>query len=208
KSAPPPEASPQNLAPSASETSPLSIDVSAETLGVFTTRVQPILMNACASCHATGRGGAFKLTRAFEGATIARRSTQHNLAAVMAQVDIHNPEASPLLIKAVSVHGANNQPPLKGRQSPPFRMLEEWVRMALASNPHRKQQDGGPPPETKTVAAATVPPELATPKTSPQTAPVVSFKTTAVEARPGGEASTTSGVPSLGDKPEPKPQLP
>src|SRR5262249_38555008 len=37
-------------------------ELSTEALSLFVTRVQPILMNTCANCHATGRGGAFKLT--------------------------------------------------------------------------------------------------------------------------------------------------
>src|SRR5262249_56413404 len=37
-----------------------AVDLSAESLALFTSRVQPILMNACACCHATGRGGKVK----------------------------------------------------------------------------------------------------------------------------------------------------
>src|SRR5262249_36507376 len=32
------------------------VDLSTESLALFAPRVQPILMNACANCHATGRG--------------------------------------------------------------------------------------------------------------------------------------------------------
>src|SRR5262249_51185293 len=43
----------------ARETAPpvAMVDLSSESLSMFTSRVQPILMNTCVSCHATGRGG-------------------------------------------------------------------------------------------------------------------------------------------------------
>jgi hypothetical protein len=141
-----------------------SLDVSAETLGMFTTRVQPILMNACASCHATGRGGDFKLTRTYESATINRRSTQQNLAAVLALVDLNHPASSLLLVKAVSIHGNAAQPPLKSRQSPPFRTLEEWVQMTVANNPHLREERWAPSEAAK-VAVLPLTPEAAPPVT-------------------------------------------
>src|SRR5437763_620082 len=56
-----------------------AVELSADALGMFTTRVQPILMNTCASCHASGKGGAFTLTRAYDGGAAARRATQQNV---------------------------------------------------------------------------------------------------------------------------------
>jgi hypothetical protein len=44
-------------------TDPQVPELSTESLSLFVSRVQPILMNACASCHATGRGGSFKFAR-------------------------------------------------------------------------------------------------------------------------------------------------
>src|SRR5262249_38838940 len=43
-------------------------DFNVDALGTFVTRVQPVLMNTCASCHATGRGGSFRLIRTYENA--------------------------------------------------------------------------------------------------------------------------------------------
>jgi hypothetical protein len=112
------------------------VDLSSDSLCGFTTRVQPILMNACASCHVGDRGGSFQLMRAYADGTMARRVTQHNLAAVMAQVDKERPQVSPLLVKAVSMHGGAAQAPLKSRQTPAFRHLEEWIEQTLADNPY------------------------------------------------------------------------
>jgi hypothetical protein len=109
--------------------------VSTESLSLFITRVQPTLMNACANCHASGRGGTFKLTRTYQGGSAGRKTTQQNLAATLAQVNKEQPKASALLIKAVSIHGEMAQPALKNRETPPYRALEEWIRVTLDNNP-------------------------------------------------------------------------
>ena len=112
-----------------------SVDLTEEALGQFATKVQPILMNACANCHANGRGGAFKLTRIYDSAVLNRKTMQQNLAAVLAEVNLGQPQNSPLLCKAVSVHGPLEQAPLKNRQAGAYRTLEEWVKNTLADNP-------------------------------------------------------------------------
>lgn len=111
-------------------------DLTAESLCTFRTRVQPILMNACANCHATGRGGSFKLTRVYDDGGVNRKLVQRNVAAVLAQLNLRVPQGSPLLTKAVSAHdGKMVQAPLKGRQSLAYRVLEDWVQRTLADNP-------------------------------------------------------------------------
>jgi hypothetical protein len=126
--------------PSAAVSRPVpSLDLNAESLAVFVTKVQPILMNTCASCHATDNGGKFKLLRTYGAGS--RRTTQVNLAAVMEQVKCDRPELSPLLIKAVSAHGpAAAAPPLPGRRSVPYQLLRQWVESTLESNPHLKEE--------------------------------------------------------------------
>jgi hypothetical protein len=112
-------------------------DLIAESLCAFRSRVQPVLMNACASCHATGHGGAFKLTRVYDDGGTNRKLVQRNVAAVLAQVNLRVPQGSPLLTKAVSAHdGRMTQAPLKGRQAPAYHILEDWVQETLAANPH------------------------------------------------------------------------
>jgi hypothetical protein len=121
------------------------VDLTADALGLFSTRVQPILMNACASCHATGRGGAFKLTRAYGVGTADRKTMRQNLAAVIGQLNARQPQASPLLTKSVSVHGAMAQAPLRNRQAPAYRTLEDWVGRTLANNPQLQERLSPPP---------------------------------------------------------------
>jgi hypothetical protein len=113
-------------------------DISSDSFAQFATRVQPILMNTCVSCHSGGRGGAFQLVRTEGG---QRALTQANLAAVLAQVRVDRPALSPLLIKAVSPHGNASNSPIKDRKTIPFRALQEWIESLLANNPHLKYRE-------------------------------------------------------------------
>jgi len=132
---------------------PPPIEVTAESLGLFATRVQPILMNTCARCHATGKGGSFHLTQVFGDGISSRRTLERNLAAVLAEIDINQPEASPLLLKAVSDHAHIGQAPLRDRQAAPYRTLENWVKLTVAGNPHLRNSTT-PAQNTTTTDAA------------------------------------------------------
>lgn len=160
-------------------------DFNSESLAMFVTRVQPVLMNACASCHANGRGGAFKLTRTHEGELGNRRGTQQNLAAVLAQVHRDRLRESPLLTKAVTVHGGTAEaPPLKGRQSPAYHILEEWTQWAMRT------------PAITSPAAASSAASAALFSTEPRPEP----------ARPAAPAAAPGTPPPA--QPEPTPQAP
>jgi hypothetical protein len=108
-----------------------AVDISSDSVAMFATRVQPILMNTCVSCHSGSKAGAFQLYRTYNGGQ--RVATLKNLAAVLPLINPQNPELSPLLIKAVSPHGANAQSPLK-RESVPFYTLQTWVLQTLTNN--------------------------------------------------------------------------
>jgi hypothetical protein len=150
------------------------IDLTEEALGQFAVKVQPILMNACANCHANGRGGEFKLTRAYDSTVLNRKTLQQNLAAVLAEVNLDQPQNSPLLTKAVSVHGPLEQAPFKNRQAAAYRTLEEWVKTTLADNPQLRDQPpakpAAPPAEVRQTAFhdLTTPPKAEAP-TPPMT---------------------------------------
>ncbi len=118
------------------------VEVTTDSLGLFVTRVQPILMNACARCHASGRGGDFHLTQVYDDGIGNRRSMEKNLAAVIKQVDLNRPQASRFLVKAISDHAHAGQAPIRDRQAPPYRALEQWVKLTVANNPHLN--DHGP----------------------------------------------------------------
>jgi hypothetical protein len=116
-----------------------AIDLSAESLAMFTARVQPVLMNTCASCHAGNKTNAFRLQRASGTSTAARRATQQNMMAVLAQIDPARPGTSRLLLRAVSDHGKVGQAPIKA-QSPPYHILHDWIHLTLATNPFLREQ--------------------------------------------------------------------
>lgn len=118
--------------PEPTASAPASADMTLEAVVTFSGKVQPILMNTCASCHVAAKGGSFRLGRAFGDGSLSRRTTQQNMAAVLAQIDVDNWPASPLLVKAVSDHGEVGNLPIKGRQAPAYRTLEDWVQLAAA----------------------------------------------------------------------------
>ncbi len=171
--------------PGADEAVP-AVDLSSESLAMFTTRVQPILMNTCASCHATGRGGNFRLTRCTD-ATLNRRGLHQNLAAVLAQVNLEDPALSPLLYKAVSPHGGALHAPLPGRQSVPFQTLDSWVATTLAANPHlaKVMPRGGK-------KAAVPPAQAASPPPGPEPGPRPVQAERPPEAKPAREPFAAS----------------
>jgi hypothetical protein len=142
-----------------------SVDLSPESMVAFKTRVQPILMNACASCHTTGYNGAFRLYRVTEGGQ--HTSTRRNLAAVLAQANLEHPPLSPLLVKAFSPHGGAAQPPLKGKDSTPFRLLQEWIDQTAATNPHLRRTGPAPLPAGIASSAQPLPTPLSTPMSAP-----------------------------------------
>ncbi len=160
-------AAPSAPAPTGAEADPPEpppVELSAEAMCVFSTKVQPILMNACATCHATGKGGAFKLTRAYDDVGVSRRTVQQNVAAVLGQVNLERPPGSPLLTKAVTAHGSLTKAPLQGQQAAAFRTLEDWVRLTVEGNPQLRE------PARPTAAA--LPTEPTPAKALPTAAPV------------------------------------
>src|SRR5262249_39307915 len=131
------------------------VELHIEAVSQFATRVQPILMNTCACCHATaGKGGAYQLQRAHDYTLNGQKALQQNLAATLAQVNLHQPQSSPFLTKAVSVHGDSTQAPLKGRQLAAFHVLEDWVKLAARSHPASNEVTTTPPVTTDTKPAA------------------------------------------------------
>src|SRR5262245_15412 len=154
KTSPPPK---KLSTPAHASESP-AIDLNAEAVGLFATRVQPILMNACARCHLAEGAGAFQLQRAYFDGMTNRKAMQQNLAAVLTQLNLRQPDFSPLLVKAVSAHGPTGEAPLQGRQAEAFRTLENWVRLTVANNPRLTEQSSAPlellpPPKEKTLAS-------------------------------------------------------
>ncbi|MCX7701669.1 MAG: hypothetical protein N2039_12405, partial [Gemmataceae bacterium] len=153
----------------------VEIPPSAQTL--FTSKVQPILINACAGCHARPGVARFPLTRPslmFGD----RRATQLNLATVVDAIRSDDPGKSPLLLNALNLHGGASQPPLRDRESPAYRHLEEFVRLVTGKSAS---------PARLPVAASS----LASPLPTPQPAEEMSEPTPLPGIRVSGAAATS-----------------
>jgi hypothetical protein len=111
---------------------PTSVELSTEAMGLFVSKVQPILMNTCAGCHAAGKGGHYKLQRTFDYGSQTGRAVTLNVSATVAHLNHEQPLNSPLLLKAISAHGDSTTPPLKGRNTPAYKLLEQFVRLTTA----------------------------------------------------------------------------
>jgi hypothetical protein len=107
----------------------------------FNQTVQPVLSNTCTNCHARpDHPGGFKLTPVSDRYADAD-GMRANAAAAAAFVNRDAPGASPLLVKAVTAHGGQREPGIRGREHPAYRNLERWV---LVSAPPAKPQAARP----------------------------------------------------------------
>jgi hypothetical protein len=140
------------------------VDITAESLTLFATRVQPILINACASCHNPGRGGNFQLIRTYGASLGSRRSLDQNLAVALAYVNPRDPQMSRLLTKAISLHaGGMVSAPLRGRQAAAYRTLERWVQETLSTNPQLRDTLPQRIPHAQETCSASAAPVLTLP---------------------------------------------
>lgn len=155
-------------------------ELNNEARAAFANKVEPILMNACASCHSASRGGSFKLTRTYD-TSANRPSLQQNLAAVLAQVNLQQPQDSKLLVKAITAHDPQARlAPLNGKQMAAYHTLEDWVETTLAKNPQLRERtpQSAPPQPVETKTASTPPVEVkATPTPPTPVAPSAGFAT-------------------------------
>jgi hypothetical protein len=114
-------------------------DYNRESFGTFVSKVQPILMNACASCHSAGQGGNFTLINVIGGST--PKASLFNLTSTLKQLTRTDLANSPLLVKAVAAHGQGVRPPLRDQHAPAYQNLEAWVQMAVVPEvPDPRQQ--------------------------------------------------------------------
>jgi hypothetical protein len=167
------------------------LDLSSDALALFSTKVQPILMNTCAHCHSHGQGGNFQLQRALDGG--ARAATHRNLTMAVTYLNFDNPATSLLLVKSVSAHGGADQPPLRDRRVVAFLALQQWAQQVATNNPHLREA-------RVAVAPVRTAPEIAEPAPLPMipagaVTPVVSRSVARVEAT---ETQTTPNITKPG----------
>lgn len=94
----------------------------------FPSKVQPILTNLCAACHAKpDYAGTFKLKAiptGFADADAARA----NLLVTFAHLDRVKPSASELMAKCVTAHGGQKAPACRTAAHPAAIALEAWAQ--------------------------------------------------------------------------------
>ena len=121
---------------------PPAVGYAAGTLPLFAARVQPVLVNRCAACHAKPEyAGAFKLARTPAGFADPE-ATERNARSAAFAVDRQTPAASPLLVFAATAHGGAKAAPLE-RSHPAFQPLAYWV--ALNAGPATPAKPITPP---------------------------------------------------------------
>lgn len=106
----------------------------------FTRRIQPLLVNSCATagCHQTGGPHEFQLDRSLLHGMGNRRSTTHNLQATLALVNRERPEESPLLTIPRRPHGDMEQAVFGAHDAELVQALVDWV--ALVTYDEQKAQ--------------------------------------------------------------------
>lgn len=101
------------------------VDYNSESFPLFVSKVNAILTNACAVCHARNDVKVFKLTRLG-----GRSGATKNMLAALPHVNPKDPGASVILTKAVTPHGGGTEATFKTRTHPAYQTLETWVRFA------------------------------------------------------------------------------
>jgi hypothetical protein len=100
----------------------------------FTAVVQPILLNRCGNnqCHGPAAKSDFRLLRPAEGQIASRRFTQRNLYATLAQLDLGDPESSPLITLPQRQHGSALVPVFDKQTQNQLAELIAWARLTAA----------------------------------------------------------------------------
>ncbi len=169
-------------------------DIAPEAVVAFGPRVQPVLMNQCATCHAKSEyAGAFKLTAVASNETNPT-ATRANLVIAANQLKKADPAASPLLVKALTAHGGQTTPAFVDRDAAPFRVLHAWAYLAAG--------ELAPPVAAAPPASPALPPAPVSPTLPP---PPAQTPTAGVPMLPPPPLPTTNPVLPPAPMPAPPP---
>ncbi len=176
----------------------LTTKLSPQLMEQFTTVVQPILLNRCATyaCHGNGATVKYRLVRPSTGHAATSRMTQRNLQATLLFMDHEFPEKSPLLEQGSLAHGGTKSPAFTDKHARQFDLLTAWVRRA-AMRPVESitANSGGPKRLGNRIAskpAAESPPAPAGTKSAVEPVPAVipaGYAESAKTPRPAAPAS-------------------
>jgi hypothetical protein len=184
-------------APTTAQLEELAAGLPASALENFTTVVQPLLANHCATagCHGVGAKSAFRLSKLPAGKSPTRRLTLHNLYAAWQQIDLKNPAGSPLLTLPLQPHGTSDAPIFTSRDLPKVQLLAEWTHQAT-----RKARSAAPASLKAAAPLLQTPASLAdgqheTDEQGRKTSAEPSHRR-AVEESPAGQGESTAGEPA------------
>lgn len=109
------------------------------TVDAFTSTIQPLLMNSCATsgCHGPGSKSNYVILRIPSDRSGARRLTQRNLQSSVQMLDYQNPLQSKLLTSASRPHGTASSA-IFDPQTVKYRQLYNWIAVVTQRAP------GGP----------------------------------------------------------------
>jgi len=93
----------------------------------YAAKIQPILSNVCAECHARPQHASRFVLKKLDPNYNDPELAEKNLAAVLNWIDPAQPAESPLLKFALVAHGPGKQPPLRDAKHPAYATLEQWV---------------------------------------------------------------------------------
>ena len=146
---------PSNTVPETPIT-PAEIAVSRQMFESFVRRVQPVLVNRCIStdCHGTTGNQQFKMGIPREplGST-----SQRNLQAVLAYIDLDAPTESPLLLALITPHGGTKT--VLSTESGSYIQSAQWIQQVAKELLVEERPDKMPKMETDgtTMRVATLP---------------------------------------------------
>jgi hypothetical protein len=104
----------------------------------FIRTVQPLLLNRCAlaGCHGPSPKSGFVLFRTTANRPVPHRITQRNLYNTLTTIDLVQPENSPLLTAATTIHASQKRPLLDIDASQEIAHLVNWVRVVASTSTH------------------------------------------------------------------------
>ena len=103
--------------------------LSRETATLFTSRIQPILLNKCgnASCHGTTASNGFRLYNARNSGNGSRQNSERNLAEALRFIDFDDVSQSQLLTLSTGGHGGKGAIFTGPAAADQFKLLRSWA---------------------------------------------------------------------------------
>ncbi|MDO4550868.1 MAG: hypothetical protein Q4C96_06410 [Planctomycetia bacterium] len=139
-----PEENPrENRGPSNTELQKMANSLPPDVSKIFAKKIQPILLKNCLTteCHGPNTPTEFQLLRPGRGS----RVTLRNMHAALRQINLQNPEASPLLRKPVTRHGQDGHVVFLSPDYPTYQLLIAWTYL-VAKNEYVIPRDRLLPP--------------------------------------------------------------